>query len=95
MLDNKDIEKLSEAFATKEDIKNFATKKDIIEFKNEILTGQDEILEKLTAFSQEKTIGGEQDKRRKKILEIHNNALKKNKILSEEQVSEIDKLRVF
>ena len=95
MLDNKDIEKLSEAFATKEDIKNFATKKDIIEFKNEILTGQDEILEKLTAFSQEKTIGGEQDKRRKKVLEIHNNALKKNKILSEEQVSEIDKLRVF
>ena len=33
--------------------------------------------------------------RQKKVLEIHNNALKTNKILSDEQASEIDKLRVF
>ncbi len=95
MLDDKDIEKLSETFVTKEDIRNFATKEDITEFKNEILTGQDEILEKLSVLSQEKTVGGEQDKRQKKVLEIHNNALKKNKVLSEGQVSEIDELRVF
>jgi hypothetical protein len=83
---DKEIEKLSEVFATKEDL---------IEFKDEILTGQDEILEKLGILLQEKTVGDEQDKRQKKVLEIHNNALKKNKILSENQVSEIDKLRVF
>ncbi len=95
MLDDKDIEKLTEAFVTKEDIKNFATKEDITDFKNEILTGQDEILEKLSALSQEKTIGEEQGKRQKKVLEIHNCALKKNKILSDEQISEIHKLQVF
>ncbi len=95
MLDNNDIEKLSEVFATKDDIKNFATKEDIIEFKNEILTGQDEILEKLNTFLQEKTVGDEQDGRQKKVLEIHNNSLKKNKILSEEEVSQVDQLRAF
>jgi hypothetical protein len=80
MFENNDIQKLSD---------------EIVEFKDEILTGQDEILEKLNILLDEKTVGDEQDKRQKKVLEIHNNALKKSKILSEEQVSEIDKLRVF
>lgn len=95
MLDDNDIIKLSEVFVTKGDIKNFATKDDIIKFKDEILKGQDEILQKLDPLTEEKTIGDEQDKRQKKVLEIHNDALKKSKILSEEQASEIDKLRVF
>jgi len=56
MLDNKDIENLKENFvtknefeslleivATKEDLKNFATK----DMVNEVLTGQDKIMEKL------------------------------------------------
>ena len=47
MLDNNDIIKLSEVFAIKDDIKNFATKEDVLEFKNEILEGQDEILKEL------------------------------------------------
>ena len=95
MIDDKDVEKLSGVFATKEDIKNFAKKDDIIEFKNEILNGQDEILGKLESLLQEKTVGDEQDKRQKKVLEIHNNALKNSKILSKEETMEIDKLRAF
>lgn len=80
MFENNDIQKLSD---------------EIVEFKNEILTGQDEILEKLNILLDEKTVGDEQDKKQKKVLEIHNVALKGNKILTEEQVLEIDELRVF
>ncbi|MCX6721501.1 MAG: hypothetical protein NT026_02800 [Candidatus Staskawiczbacteria bacterium] len=80
MFENNDIQKLSD---------------EIVEFKNEILTGQDEILEKLNILLDEKTIGDEQDKRQKKVLEIHNSALKKNKILSKEEALQIDKLQVF
>ena len=83
MLEDNDIEKLREAFT-----EVFAT-------KDEFLTGQDEILTKLNILLDEKTVGDEQDKRQKKVLEIHNNALKSNKILSDEQAVEIDKLRVF
>jgi len=94
-----DIEELSETLVTKEDLmdelEKYATKEDIIEFKDEILTGQDEILEKLGTLLQEKTVGDEQNKRQKKVLEIHNIALKKSKILSVEQASQIDKLRAF
>lgn len=95
MLNNKDIEKLSEVFATKEDIKDFVKKEDITEFKNEILGGQDEIIGKLNVLLDEKTFGDEQGKRQKKVLEIHNGALKRNKILSEGETSEIDNLEVF
>jgi hypothetical protein len=40
-------------------------------------------------------MGEEQDKRKKKAFEIHNNALKRSKILSAEEAVEIDKLNVF
>ena len=73
----------------------FATKKELTEFKSESFNKQDEILAKLTALSQEKTVGDEQDKRQKKVLGIHNNALKNKGILSKDQSLEIDKLRVF
>ena len=90
-----DIKNLSEVFLTKEDGKSFAKKDDLTVFKNDILDGQDKIMEKLDMLIQEKTIGDEQDKGQKKVLEIHNNALKKSKILSEKEALEIDKLRVF
>jgi len=103
MLDDKDIQKLikaqKEVFATKEDVENLidivATKEEFAEFKDEFFDKQDEILTKLDALSQEKTIGDEQDKRQKKVLEIHNTALKNKGILSKDQGLEIDKLRVF
>lgn len=97
MLDNNDIQKLIKAqepvFATKKDMQDI--KDDIFEFKSEILTGQDQILKELKTLTQEKTFGDEQDKKQKKVLEIHNNALKKNKILSEEEMVEVAKLQVF
>jgi len=95
MLDKKDIEKLSEVFTTREEIMKLATKDDVVEFKNEILDGQDKILGKLEMLVQEKLIGDEQDKRQKRVLEIHNKALKKNKILTGKETLEIDGLRVF
>lgn len=68
---------------------------EIDKFREESLKGQDEIITKLDTLLQEKVIGDEQDKNQKKVLEIHNNALKSNKILSEQQSAEIDDLRVF
>ena len=99
MIDDKDVEKLSEVFATKKDLENLidimATKAEITEFKNEVLAGQDKMLGMLTTLTQEKTVGDEQDKRQKKVLGIHNAALKSKGILSKDQALEIDKLRVF
>ena len=105
MIDDNDIKKLKEAFltkeqflelgATKEDLKNFVAKKDFDDFKDTSLSKLDKILEGIEPLKQEKVMKDLQDGNRKKVLEIHNNALKNNKILSEEQVLEIDKLRVF
>ena len=95
MLENKDIEKLIEVFATKGDIKELATKEDVTEFKDEILTGQDEILDKLNALLQEKTTGDYQDKKQKRVLFIHNESLKRNKILSSKELEDITKLEFF
>ena len=108
MIDDKDIEKLEESLVTKkefeglmevvamkDDLKKYATKDDVVEFKDKILKGQDEIIGKLDKLLGEKTMGDAQDKRKTKILEIHNNALKSNKILSEKDSAEIDNLHVF
>jgi len=65
------------------------------ESANKILSSQDEIITKLDVLLQEKTIGDEQDKRQKKVLQIHNNALKSKEILSPQETTEIDNLRVF
>jgi len=95
MLDDKDIEKLTDVFVTKDEFKDelekLATKEDI----NGLSTGQDEILEKLNLLLGEKTVNDEQDKRQKKILEIHNTALKRGKILSEQETAEVDSLQIF
>lgn len=97
MLDNEDIKKLIEAqepiFATKKDLQDI--KDNIFEFKSEILTGQDKILEKLDVILSEKPVKDAQDKRKTDVLKIHNEALKTSKILSDEQASEIDRLQVF
>ena len=74
---------------------NFVAKKDFDEFKDDSMKFQDKALRDLGVLKQEKTVGDEQDKRQKKVLEIHNDALKSGKILSEQQATEIDGLRVF
>ena len=61
----------------------------------EYLDGQDKILTKLDALLQESSIGNEQDKRKTKVLQIHNDALKVKGILSNQEVSAIEKLQVF
>ena len=91
--DNKElIEYLDEKFST---IETKLDKKADKEITDKILDSQDEIITKLNTLLQEKTVGDEQDKRQKKVLEIHNEALKTNKILSEQQATEIDGMRVF
>ncbi|TSC94663.1 MAG: hypothetical protein CEN87_384 [Parcubacteria group bacterium Licking1014_1] len=105
MIDDNDIKKLEEILltkeqflevgATKDDLKEFVTKNDFDEFKDKSLSKLDEILKGIVPLKEEKIIKDEQDMKQKKVLEIHNNALKTSKILSEGQASEIDKLRVF
>jgi chloramphenicol O-acetyltransferase len=75
------------------DISEF--KIEMTEFKNDTIKFQDRALRDLEDLKQEKTVSDKQDKRKTKVLEIHNTALKSNKILSESQTSEIDNLRVF
>ncbi len=65
------------------------------EVTDKILNGQDKIITKLDKLLQEKTFRDVQDKRKTKVLEIHNNALKSNKILSPQQSAEIESLRAF
>ena len=74
---------------------SFVGKKDLEDFKDDMIKFKDEALQKLTKLTQEKTVGDEQDKRQKKVLEIHNHALVRNKILSEEESKKVDNLRVF
>lgn len=99
MLDNNDIVRLSEVFVTKEEFKEeiskLATKEEFTEFKDEILTGQDEILEKLDILLTEKPIKDEQDKRKTDVLKIHNEALRRSKILTEEEATKIAQSSVF
>jgi len=86
---------LDEHFAMKKDLDKFTLKNDFNDFKDKSLSNQDKILGKLDTLLQEKKIGDAQDKRQKEVLKIHNNALKKNKILTEQEVVEINNLRVF
>jgi len=97
MLDKEDITKLNEVFVTKVDLERSEQRlrDDITKFKSEILNGQDKILTKLDIILTEKPMKDEQDKRQKKVLEIHNDALKAGKILSEKQIVEIDGLAAF
>ena len=75
------------------DAKEF--RNEMVEFKDEMLSFEDKALKDLEDLKQEKTVSDEQDKRQKKVLQIHNDALKSNKVLSEHQSSKIDGLRVF
>lgn len=95
MLDNNDIVKLGEVFATKDDLKNFVAKKDFDEFKDTSLSKLDEILDGVNLLKEEKIIKDAQDKRKTEVLKIHNGALKRGKILLEGEIAEIDKLGAF
>lgn len=81
---------MQENFATKKDLNSF--KDEMNEFKNEMYNFRDKAVEDLSKLTQEKTVGDAQDKRKQKVLEIHNDALKRNKILSPEEVLQIDSM---
>ena len=81
----KDIEKLSEIFATKEDLKAFATKEDLKAFatkgelanlKNEILAGQDKIMKKIEDISLEQKMAYSQYRRQEDKIEDHEKRIK-------------------
>jgi len=65
------------------------------EFKNEMLSFKDQALKDLEDLKQEKVVGDAQDKRKTRVLQIHNDALKTGKILSDNQVAEINGLQAF
>lgn len=76
-------------------LENKVDKSEFYDFKNQTLTIEEAILKNTQALLLEKKVSDAQNKRQKKVLEIHNKALKENKILSEKQAAEIEKLRVF
>lgn len=84
---------LKETFAGKKEFVGF--KKEMTDFKNKNLTGQDEILQKLNILLDEKSVKDYQDKKHKTVSEIHNRALKEHKILSPQEVAQISKLEFF
>ncbi|MCX6718718.1 MAG: hypothetical protein NTY81_03940 [Candidatus Staskawiczbacteria bacterium] len=73
----------------------FVVKKDFNKFKNTSLSKLDKILDELKSLKDEKVVKDAQDKRQKKVLEIHNDALRRNKILTDEEVVQISKSSVF
>jgi len=74
---------------------NFVGKKEFKKFKNDMTSFKDQALKGLGDFKQEKTIGDEQDKRRTEILKIHNEALKRNKILTQAEAERIARSSAF
>lgn len=71
-LTNKDIEKLSGIFATKEDLENLRG-----ELKNDFLTSQDKIISKLDEMRQEQRMSLLQERRRDEKIENHETRIKK------------------
>jgi len=91
---DKKFNKIEERFdGVEKDISEFKT--EMTGFKNEMLSFEDKALKDLEDLKQEKTMGDAQDKRKTKVLEIHNDVLKSNKILTDKQASEIDALGAF
>lgn len=70
---------------------NFAGK----ETTDKVLATQDKIIGKLDLLLTEKPIKDDQDKRKTKVLKVHNDALKRNQILSEQENLQIDQLGAF
>ena len=68
---NKDVEKLKEVFAAKEDLRRFATKDDLDKFAtkddlnekfSEVLAGQDRIIKELETAREDRTLAAGKDR---------------------------------
>lgn len=75
-LTNKDIEKLSGIFATKDDLENLRSELRS-ELKNDFLTSQDIIIKKLEDIQLEQKMAYTQERRRDEKLENHETRIKK------------------
>lgn len=66
---NKDVEKLKEVFATKDDLNRFATKGDLNRRFDEVLTGQDKILKELEKAREDRVFATGKDREQDRRLE--------------------------
>lgn len=73
----------------------FYTRQEFSEFKNKVLSGQDKILKDLEILMTEKEMGYYQKQKERKLWQIMIEAMRKNNILSAEQIEEINGLEVF
>ena len=73
----------------------FVKKNEFLEFKDKTLTGIDNINGKLDILLTEKDVKHYQDKKHKKISEIHNETLERNKLLLPQEANQIAKLEFF
>ena len=55
-LTNADIAKLSKVFTTKQDLSQFATKNDLHQLKDDVLTGLDQVMHELKDIRQEQLL---------------------------------------
>lgn len=64
---NKDVDKLKEVFATKDDLRRFATKDDLGELKRDVLGGLDKVMDELVKAREDRALAigkdREQDRR--------------------------------
>jgi hypothetical protein len=84
-----------EVFATKQDLIDFVTKAEFIEFKDAVLSNQDKMLKNLDILMTEKTVSYYQKKKERKLWAIMIDAMREHKILSPKQLKEIKELEVF
>lgn len=84
-----------DVFASKQDLQSFVTKGEFTGFKNMSLSNQDRMLKNLDVLMTEKVMRDHQKKKERKLWAIMIDAMKRHKILSSEQLEDIDELEVF
>jgi hypothetical protein len=67
---NKDIEKMKEVFATKQDLEKFATKHDLSEVKAEVMSGFDKVMGELEKAREDRFFAKAKDDSQDKRLEV-------------------------
>lgn len=66
---NKDIEKMKEVFATKEDLEKFATKEELSKFKDEVVDGLDKVMDELGKIREDQVFAKAKDVELERRLE--------------------------
>lgn len=82
-------------FASKQDLERFVSSEEFAKFRNKSLTNQDKMLKDLEILKTEKTISDYQEKKVRQLWTIIIEALQEHKILSPDQLKEIEELEIF